>query len=163
MKNWRMLFCLAALAGTLLLPPNGSPCGPDFPRAVFVFSTHPDKPLKEYAGGNLGVVLPSYYRSYLVVAYRYFSGHPLSKAERDDALSYWEGELSGGYEANKGPDPIKEWLAARKQVLNSQSQGSQVQQPKIDSYFGVSQPGAYYGFFNCLEDSFHNAALTLKD
>jgi tetratricopeptide (TPR) repeat protein len=162
MKNWRMLFCLMALACTLLFPPNGSPCGPDFPQAVFVFQTHPDRPLKGYAGGNLGVVLPSYYRSYLVVAYRYFSGHPLSREERDDALSYWGWDMSGGYGANKGADPIKEWLAARKQVLNSQNQGSQAE-PKIDSYFGVSQPGAYYGFFNCLDDSFHNAARTLKD
>src|SRR5262249_10798123 len=148
---------LVALAGTLLLPPNGSPCGPDFPQAVFVFQTHPDRPLKGYAGGNLGVVLPSYYRSYLVVAYRYFSGHPLSKAERDNALSYWGWDMSGGDWGNHDPDPVKEWLSARNQIL-----GSHAESPQIDTYLRQTQP-AYYSFGNCLDDSFHNAALTLKD
>jgi len=156
MKSWKKPSYLVALAAALLLPPNGSPCGPDFPRAVFVFENHPGTPLKWYAEGSLGVVLPSYNSSYLVTAYRYFSGHPLSRRERDDTLSYWGWNVTGGDDASEGKDPIKEWLAAREQAL-----GSQAHRLQIDPYLG--QPGAYYSFNNCLDDSFRNAALTLKD
>src|SRR5262249_25725179 len=81
MKSWRQTSILLFFAGLLFFPPNGSSCGPFFPEAIFVFQEHPGAPLKQYAEGSLGVVLPSYTRSYLVIAYRVFSGHPLAADE----------------------------------------------------------------------------------
>jgi hypothetical protein len=156
MKKWRKLFCLLALAAALALPPNGSPCGPFFPQAVFAFKTYPGRPLKAYAEGNLGVVQPSYYRSYLVVAYRYFSGHPLSRPERDDTLKYWGRDFGRGYDWSRGEDAVKEWLAARMQALGPQGKSTH-----IVPY--LQEPDTYYNFYNCLDDAFHNATLTLKD
>jgi len=56
-------------------------CGPDFFPDVFVRRIRPDNP-KEYAAGKLGVLLPSYPRADLVVAYRYLNGGALTGAEQ---------------------------------------------------------------------------------
>ena len=51
-------------------------CGPVFPSAVIINWTHPDMPLKLFAQGNIGVVQPSWARSYMCVAYRYLNWPP---------------------------------------------------------------------------------------
>jgi len=40
-------------------------CGPFTMEAVFVFTVHPAYPLSDYARGQIGVIQPSYARSYL--------------------------------------------------------------------------------------------------
>ncbi|MEZ5361288.1 MAG: hypothetical protein R2748_02825 [Bryobacterales bacterium] len=52
------------------------------PVAVFTFEQHPDLPLRDYAAGRLGLLAPTYARSYLYVAYRWMDGAPMS-AGRD--------------------------------------------------------------------------------
>jgi len=56
-------------------------CGPDFFVDVFVRKLRPDNP-KEFAAGKLGVLLPTYPRADLAVAFRYLNGGVLSPAEQ---------------------------------------------------------------------------------
>ena len=56
-------------------------CGPDFFPDVFVRNLHADHPT-DYAAGKLGVLLPTYPRADLSVAYRYLSGGTLTPEEQ---------------------------------------------------------------------------------
>lgn len=62
-------------------------CAPDFFRAVFSYARHPDMPRPEFIDGRLGVLRPSFARSYLVVAYRYLDG--VGMDERDGITIDW--------------------------------------------------------------------------
>ena len=62
--------CALLLATVLLgLASPAFPCGPFFPQAVFTFTRHPDLPLENFLRGQLGIVLPTYSRSYLYLSY----------------------------------------------------------------------------------------------
>src|SRR6516225_6342316 len=85
------------ISGALLLaglPPRAGACGPYFEEAIFTRPDHPDDPLSGFAAGQLGVIQPSYARSYLVVAYRYLSGPPLTATEQQDAVALWNERLN---------------------------------------------------------------------
>lgn len=62
----------------LLNPPEGNACGPFLPGAQFGFVHNPGP---GFLRGELGLVKPQYYVRHLVIAYRYFSGAPLTRAE----------------------------------------------------------------------------------
>lgn len=139
----------------LLVPQNASTCGPFFPDAIFTYQTLPGKPLKAYAQGNLGVVLPGFARSYLVVAYRYLAGRPLSAGESRGALDYWRRRLQGSYDEDRSQQPEHEWLEARNAIAPRDL-------PAI-SKFQQIDTWDYQQFINCQDDAFHTAAFTLKD
>jgi hypothetical protein len=148
-------------------------CGPDFFPDVFVRRLHADHPA-DYAAGKLGVLLPSYPRADLSVAYRYLNGgtltpeeqrayHPtLSLAEevRDsDAADADEAQATAaGTRYAEPPGPADFWLKARNQYASPQ--------PDLHS---VTQYGTVYssGFFlaasyeNCQADAFRTAIVTL--
>jgi hypothetical protein len=77
-------------------------CGPFLPVALFAFDKHPDFPLKTFARGQLGVLQPTYARSYLIVAYRQMSGLPVTDAEAEALVALWQTRLSG--EEGAAPD-----------------------------------------------------------
>jgi hypothetical protein len=56
-------------------------CGPDFFPDVFVHKLRPDHP-KQFAQGKLGILLPTYPREDLIVAFRYLNSGTLSPSER---------------------------------------------------------------------------------
>lgn len=62
------------LAIILLNGTTALACGPFTLEAVFVYTVHPAYPLERFASGRIGVVQPSYARSYLYTSYRYLSG-----------------------------------------------------------------------------------------
>ena len=73
-----VLTCLLALC---LLSQNVPARACEFgTETYFYYTTHPDFPLSKYAAGQLGFVDSNFARSYLLVAYRYLSGLPLSSA-----------------------------------------------------------------------------------
>ena len=74
MKIARAGLTLCAVAVLLYSPRLLFSCGPFFPSAIFTYTWHPDFPLDRFARGELGVLQPTYARSYLAVAYRYLSG-----------------------------------------------------------------------------------------
>ena len=153
-----ILFIVAALSLPLLLfrPPRTEACGPWFTDAIFVFSKHPDFPLENFASGKLGVVNPTWARSYLLVAYRTLSGDPLSNTEAKALKSLWDDRLNNsgdGYDETS----LKKWNEARKQVPT-------VQKPaEISVYRSREKPHEYESFLNCQADAFENATAALNE
>ncbi len=128
-------------------------CGPYFPHAVFTYKYHPDFPLENYAAGTIGIPQPVYARSYLVIAYRYFSGVPLNAGEQSAAVRLWNHRIAdrAGYDSK--PKAVQEWLDARRLVPGVQ------QQDEVKN--GRRLPD-YNSYLNCYDDAFHAAATTLK-
>src|SRR5207245_7643148 len=90
-------------------------CGPFFARAVFTYSVHPDFPLERFAAGDLGVLQPTYARSYLAVAYRYLIGTGFDAAEQKALVALWRDRLVSTVESNTEEWP-QVWLEARGKV-----------------------------------------------
>ena len=59
------------------------------PVAVFTYDRYPAEPREDYLDGNLGIVLPSYSRSYLYVAHRWMDGPPLTLEEQREMKKVW--------------------------------------------------------------------------
>src|SRR4026207_1412227 len=90
-------------------------CGPFTLEAVFVHTVHPTYPLAQFASGRIGVVQPSYARSYLYVAYRYFLDLAFTEREQRSLVGLWKQRLER--EGEDRPDEwSKIWLEARKKV-----------------------------------------------
>lgn len=130
-------------------------CGPFSMDAVFVHSVHPNYPLERFAQGQLGVVQPTYARSYLYVVYRYFSGSNFTAKEQKDLLELWKERL--GYDGgSNGGSTVTDWLEVRKQVPNL----PEIKQ--IESYRSREKPNDYDSYLNCQNDAFDTATETLK-
>lgn len=69
-------------------------CSPEFPIAVLVNTNHPDLPLGLFAAGNIGMVQPTWARSYLCVLYRYLTDMPLNSTEQASIVALWHKRLS---------------------------------------------------------------------
>src|SRR5437773_4187057 len=123
-------------------------CGPFFDYAVFTYQTHPGFPLKNYAAGEIGIPQPTYARSYLVIAYRYYSGVPLNAAEQAAAQQLWAYRLDLGWPGADSDD----WLRVRKLVPG-------VQSTNVENLKTLS---GYEGYLPCSTDAFATAADTLN-
>jgi hypothetical protein len=162
----RRILCLALVFSLMFAIsdplPRALACGPSFTEAIFTHSVHPDFPLAEFAKGNLGVLQPTYARSYLVVAYRYLSGKTLSSSEQQSVVALWNRRLAVSYfDRNPDEDPSAQWILARHKYTKGQDPDY------IDRFRkqwgGTSTPGwDFFYFENCLEDSFRTAIRTLK-
>lgn len=144
-------FSLAALWRTQ----PAAACGPFFTDAIFVYSKHPDFPLDKFAGGNLGVINPTWARSYLVVAYRGLSGQPLSSAEAQAAKSLWDDRLNNTYDYSDEAW-LKKWNEARKAA-------GAANPAQINVYRNREKPHEYESFLNCQQDAFVNAEDILNE
>jgi len=157
MNRYRILIA-AVVSGALLLlltPPRTGACGPYFDEAIFTRPDHPDYPLTGFAQGQLGVIQPTYARSYLVVAYRYFSGVPLTVAEQQAAAGLWNERLNRADSADEGV--AKKWTDARSRVPGAGAAS------EIKSVFrSIDQKDNYSEYLNCGPDSFQTAAATLS-
>jgi hypothetical protein len=105
----------AALALSIVTVPDAPACGPPLPVTYFSYTKHPDFSLDAFARGGLGVLRPTYARSYLLVAYRYLAGVPLDAAEQRAAVALWNHRL-GLDEESETVDGTASWLAARRTV-----------------------------------------------
>jgi hypothetical protein len=130
-------------------------CGPVSQEAIFTFSVHPDFPLERYAAGQLGVIQPTYARSYLYVAYRYFVGLGFDQAEQRALTSIWKDRLESSFDEN-GNEPVKAWIAARSKVPGA----APVAEP-VTSRAGGKDSFQYY--FNCPDEAFKSATHTLNE
>lgn len=126
--------------------------GDGFSENVFTPQLHvPLAELQGYAGGKLGVVLPSYWRVYQFLAYRALTGRALSKEE----LALLQVH---GYSVGSQPDPYADdqngvagWLKARAAVHGAA-------EVKVGV---VTDIGDYTMIVNCPSDAFDRAARTL--
>src|SRR5882672_241555 len=153
----RALVALALIASiSFFLPYPTQACGPFFTDAIFVYTKHPDFPLESFAAGKLGVLRPSYARSYLVAAYRNLSGKSLSDVEAKGIKSLWDDRLNLSWELHD-EEWIKAWVEARKRVP-----GVTVP-PEIKAFRNREKPHEYESYLNCQQDAFDNAVATLND
>ena len=59
------------------------------PHAVFSYEYHPSLPRDDYTAGELGIVVPTYARAYLYVAYRWMSGAAVTPEEQREVRKRW--------------------------------------------------------------------------
>src|SRR5260370_25659390 len=139
----RKTFAFLALIGSVsfLFPRPTQACGPFFTDAIFVYSKHPDFPFEQFATGKLGVVEPSWARSYLVAAYRNLSGAPLSPNEASGIKALWDERLNYGGELDDSTW-IKKWLDARSKGAGLAAS------PEIRAFRNCEKPQWYDSFLN---------------
>jgi hypothetical protein len=153
----KALIALALFASaSFLISYRTQACGPFFTDAIFVYSKHPDFPLESFANGKLGVLRPSYARSYLVAAYRNLSGDGLSANEAKGIKALWDERLNYGWELHDD-DWIKTWVEARKKVPDLAAPA------EIKAFRNREKPHEYESYLNCQQDAFDNAIATLND
>jgi len=152
---------LTIVAATLLVAGSLTPataCGPFFVDDVFQSTAHPDFPLKKFAAGQLGLVNPGFARSYLIVAYRYLTDHPLSSQEQSDIVQLWERRITQNNWHNSDTE-IENWKTARKKI------GGAANDVDIDCNRGIGKRQDYGGFtdfyLNCSSEAFVKAVQTL--
>lgn len=133
-------------------------------------TTHPDLPLDRFAEGKLGLVRPTFARSYLVVAWRALSGAPLDDAERRAALALWTGRLT-----TVEPSRVSSATPAPTAAAPAPAPGSSAQQTRWENerarVLGVPRAWVHVGYTTksyawvvaCKEDAFRVAADTLAD
>jgi hypothetical protein len=154
MKKILKVMFVSAVAVWIVLPRHGRSCAPDFPRAIFVRPHGPDRPMTSFAGGKLGIVLPTWWRAYLLVAYRYLESKPLSPEEQHSLLERWD--VDRALEPNsRTSDAIAKWVSARR--LHTQS--------LITYEIGEFKnwTSEYYQIENCQAPAFTTAIFTLED
>ncbi len=130
-------------------------CGPFLIEAVFVHTVHPAYPMDRFAAGRVGVLQPSYARSYLYVGYRYLAGSGFTDSEQRVLTEFWKNRLD--YGSSEGEeDWTKSWLEARHKVA------SQDPEP-ISVYRNREKPNEYESYLNCPNDAFETATATLNE
>lgn len=145
-----ILLAIVLLNGTTALA-----CGPFTLEAVFVHTVHPAYPLDQFAAGRIGVVQPSYARSYLYTAYRYLSGSSFTPSEQKALVSLWRERLDFHSGEEGDSDWTQVWLTARQKVPAVQARDT------IDVYRFREKPNEYEAYANCNKDAFQTAAATL--
>ncbi|HUE80739.1 MAG TPA: hypothetical protein VMM84_01415 [Pyrinomonadaceae bacterium] len=152
----RALLSMFLITVLLAWAPLVSACGPFTLQAVFAFTVHPGFPLERYAAGEIGVVQPTFARSYLYVAYRHLSGAGFDKPQERALLELWQERLNFRWDP-KDEDAIAKWNAARSMVAR------EVKGPEIEVYRHRDKPNEYQTYLNCPNDAFLTAAATLND
>ncbi|MGA2262263.1 MAG: hypothetical protein ABSH28_12595 [Acidobacteriota bacterium] len=157
MKAKQALLAALLLATVVFCPSNLPSCGPFFAVAIFTQTGQPPAPISDYARGRLGVLQSNYRQDYLVVAYRYLSGKPLSATEQKAIeLPMWGAyERSTVVRGETSEPAVQAWLDARAKVP-----GAGEPQP-IETYRSTQSP-SWEKFLNCSDDSFRNARETVE-
>ena len=150
----RSIFAIALLVIILFQAPLSFACGPFSMGAVFTFTVHPEYPLENFARGEIGIVQPSFARSYLYVAYRYLSGAGFNQTEQQALVELWRDRLDLRWEPNY-EQAVKQWQEARQKVVTGPA-------PKIEVYRNREKPNQYDSYLNCQNDAFETAATTLE-
>lgn len=149
----RSTFAIVLLVVILCQAPLSFACGPFSLGAVFTFTVHPEYPLENFARGEIGIVQPSFARSYLYVAYRHLSGAAFDQTEQQALVDLWRDRLNLRWESGED-QALQAWLSARQKVLTGTA-------PKIDVYRSREKPNQYETYLNCQNDAFETAATTL--
>src|SRR5437667_2942425 len=106
-------------------------CAVDYQVAVFTYRNHPDFPRSEFLSGHLGVLQPTYARSYLYVAYRYLIGVGFNAAEREQVRLNWDDRLTGAWDDTR-IDWTDRWERARKQIPGAADPPKSAPKPPAD-------------------------------
>jgi len=129
-------------------------CGPFTLEGIFVHTVHPTYPLAQFAAGRIGVIQPSYARSYLYTAYRHLSGSNFTTSEQKALVDLWKQRLDFSSYENPA-EWSSTWLEERKKVAGVPDRG------EIEVYRAREKPNEYEFYVNCNKDSFEMARLVL--
>lgn len=167
-KKTLIVACVLLLFGAslyLVRPVFG--CGPFFPEAIFTYATHPDPPLENFLRGDLGVLQPTYARSYLYVAYRHLAGMGFDPEQQKVVLALWNERLgvrdsSAAEKRGQEVDWVQNWLNTRAKVLGIRRTYELDSYREAVFYSSERKSNVYVGYYNCLPDAFLNAVNTLS-
>jgi tetratricopeptide (TPR) repeat protein len=148
--NSLRLLMLVLLTAVLAGPPEIESCGPFLTSAQFSYVATP--PPGVFASGQLGILRPKYYRRYLVVAFRYLTGVPLSQEE----AAAFNPRRPAVPATTDPPTPVGQWTEARNRVPGVTAIQA------IEQYRPL-QPPSFESYRNCLDDAFVHAAQTLRE
>ncbi|HMV85552.1 MAG TPA: hypothetical protein PKA34_20805, partial [Blastocatellia bacterium] len=157
MKRGKFKVVQLLVAALLVLsdPQSLFGCGPFAPEVIFTHTVHPDFPLDRFARGELGVLQPTYARSYLVAAYRHLNGVGIDAGEEKALVALWRERLLGdGDGVDKG---LEEWLAERQKITAAGKPST------VNFYYTENGQNFYYSITNCQSDAFKTAARTLRE
>lgn len=144
------------------------------PQMVATFSSYPDLPLDAFVSGKLGVLKPTFARSYLVVSYRYLTNNPIDQAGRKAILQLWDKRLNRGVQdesivpevkaasraesSDDEVDGLQSWLETRRLVPGAKALKD------IDCWSTYRlNTTSYDSFVNCQNDGFLTATHSLKE
>jgi len=130
-------------------------CAIDYDVAVFTFHRHPDLPRTDFLAGKLGVLEPTYARSYLYVAYRHLAGLGFNSAEREQVRSYWQDRESADWDRLDVNWELR-WRQARARVAGTKPPRDALPQER---YSSDTRAWTLY----CSDDAFRTAIGTMKD
>jgi hypothetical protein len=150
-KKGKAWFIFIAIL-VLFCPYNAFSCGPFFNEIIFTYSIHPDFPFEKFSQGDLGILQPTYKRSFLFVAYRYAAGRGLDKDEQKGMINVWNDYFSSDWYIDV-QEIIKPWLKVRNRVVGGSN---------IPSVYKNAGSRRYYSYLNCSADAFKTAASTLE-
>lgn len=132
-------------------------CAPDFYRAVFSFVRHPDLPRTEFINGRLGVLQPTFARSYLVIAYRHLNAIGMNPREREQARDYYKDRGTRSWDRT-GTDWPAQWRVLRSRIKSPPAPST----PLITGGQLAYNPETHTFALNCAEDAFRVAVHTLE-
>lgn len=133
-------------------------CGAEHLRAVFSYSRHPDLPRTTFIDGQLGILRPTFARSYLVLAYRHLSGVGLNASEREQARDFYKDRATDKWD-HLDVNWQERWMQARSAINSPAS-------PRVNLLTrGTLAYNAGTNSFvpNCLEDAFRTAYHRLEE
>ncbi len=131
------------------------PCGPAYITPLFDYKSAPENPYQNFAAGKIGILKPTYHRSVLYAAYRYFNGGSFSAAEQKALVEVWDADFNNkNYIDDDVSEAVKNWVEARKSVVENEEK-----KPEI---YVEREYGGYDFFPNCTKSAFETATETLK-
>jgi hypothetical protein len=126
-----------------------SACSSSGPEVVFTSLSAPDD-LEGFARGRLGLLEPTFNRSYLFVAWRHLQGKPFGPDDQSALLRYWK---AGGTATSDLESGSRAWNEARKVVTQNAAAPGDIRQ------YGP----AMLSYVNCSDDAFRTAAVHLRE
>ncbi len=154
--NVSLLICIV---GFSIAIPRAAASGFWDPRVINSFRLFPDLQLDAFANGEIGILRPSFARSYLLVAYRYLTGTPLNGDEQKSVKDLWNfrrGMSSPSSQSSSAESvtAVSKWLSARRKVSGA----------KDIADLDVRSCGPdTISFLNCEDEAFLAASRTLDE
>lgn len=151
---------LVIVAAAMLLfaaPTSLESCAISAPAPLFTTTSGPADPRGEFFQGRIGVIVPSFERSYLIASYRYFSGRTFSAEEADAFLGGQHGTIAQDGSPGSYLSALGFWIQTRQALQPPAPPGY------LNPYKSQSRAGLVGGYQNCLGGAFYTATETLRE
>jgi hypothetical protein len=151
MRTVRRTVAVATALVILFLspPPPVRACSFPSPEPVFTSLFAPDD-VEGYVNGHVGLLEPTFARSYLFAAWRQLQGRPFGPDDQRALLHYWK---SGGDPLSDPGSGRRAWDEARTLATRSAATPGDERMSRIGNL----------SYVNCSDDAFRTAAAHLRD